>query len=162
MKWIEVSHRLIYPLQWSLFLSGSNGCEGSDGSGVVLQSDTRHMYVWENQRWNPLTGFTYRGLPTDRYTWSDASGRYQRTRESIRLPSRHWTWVGEGRVGNILWIKKKCQLLCLLRSNIGKGLTYFRAILYTCKLTLLILLERDTSFWHVVVIVIIYMYRTPP
>ncbi|KAK4307589.1 hypothetical protein Pmani_020655 [Petrolisthes manimaculis] len=74
---------------------GSNGCEGSDGSGVILQSDTRHMYVWENQRWNPVTGFTYRGLPTDRYTWSDVTGRYQRTRESIKLPSRHWTWTSE-------------------------------------------------------------------
>ncbi|XP_076056514.1 tectonin beta-propeller repeat-containing protein 1-like isoform X2 [Oratosquilla oratoria] len=61
--------------------------------GVHTMSDIRRMYVWENQRWNPLTGFTHRGLPTDRYTWSDQSGRQQRTKEAMRLPSRHWTWT---------------------------------------------------------------------
>ncbi|KAK7024228.1 Tectonin beta-propeller repeat-containing protein 1 [Halocaridina rubra] len=58
-------------------------------------SDVRHVYVWENQRWNPLTGFTYRGLPTDRYTWSDQTGRHHCTRESAKLPSRHWVWSSE-------------------------------------------------------------------
>ena len=30
--------------------------------------DTKYFYVYENQRWNPLTGFTDKGLlPTDRY-----------------------------------------------------------------------------------------------
>ena len=66
----------------------------SNEEGIFPQSDTRHMYVWENQRWNPVTGFTYRGLPTDRHTWSDQSGKHQRTKQSIKLPSRHWTWVG--------------------------------------------------------------------
>ena len=28
--------------------------------------DARYFYVYENQRWNPLTGFTSHGLPTDR------------------------------------------------------------------------------------------------
>lgn len=72
-------------------------CKGSSTSesGDRLLSDTRHMYVWENQRWNPVTGFTHRGLPTDRHTWSDQSGRHHRPKESIRLPSRHWSWTSE-------------------------------------------------------------------
>lgn len=56
-------------------------------------SDVRHMYVWENQRWNPVTGFTYRGLPTDRHTWSDQTGRHHRTKDMVKLPNRHWSWV---------------------------------------------------------------------
>lgn len=36
----------------------------SDQLGPV--EDSRYYYVYENQRWNPLTGFTAHGLPTDR------------------------------------------------------------------------------------------------
>ncbi|KAG0724913.1 Tectonin beta-propeller repeat-containing protein [Chionoecetes opilio] len=70
-------------------------CKGSSTSesGDHHLSDVRHMYVWENQRWNPVTGFTHRSLPTDRHTWSDQSGRHHRPKDSIRLPSRHWSWV---------------------------------------------------------------------
>ncbi|XP_068209881.1 tectonin beta-propeller repeat-containing protein [Palaemon carinicauda] len=67
----------------------------SNEAQVRIMSDVRHMYVWENQRWNPVTGFTYRGFPTDRYTWSDQTGRLHKTRESTKLPSRHWQWISE-------------------------------------------------------------------
>ncbi|XP_053646773.1 tectonin beta-propeller repeat-containing protein isoform X2 [Cherax quadricarinatus] len=67
----------------------------SNDAGVQIMSDVRHMYVWENQRWNPVTGFTYRGLPTDRHTWSDQTGRHQRAKESVKLQSRHWSWTSE-------------------------------------------------------------------
>ncbi|XP_042223768.1 tectonin beta-propeller repeat-containing protein 1-like isoform X2 [Homarus americanus] len=67
----------------------------SNDAGVQIMSDVRHVYVWENQRWNPVTGFTNRGLPTDRNTWSDQTGRIHRTRENAKLPSRHWSWTSE-------------------------------------------------------------------
>ena len=34
----------------------------------------RYFYIYENQRWNPLSGFSSSGLPTDRYMWSDRCG----------------------------------------------------------------------------------------
>jgi tectonin beta-propeller repeat-containing protein 1 len=55
--------------------------------------DTHNYFVYENQRWNPVTGYTSHGLPTDRYMWSDASGRHKRTRENTKLLSCHWQWV---------------------------------------------------------------------
>ena len=35
--------------------------------GIHPMEDARYFYVYENQRWNPLTGFTSHGLPTDRF-----------------------------------------------------------------------------------------------
>lgn len=55
--------------------------------------DTHNYYVYENQRWNPVTGYTAHGLPTDRYMWSDATGRHKCTREHTKLLSMHWHWV---------------------------------------------------------------------
>ena len=49
----------------------------------------------ENQRWNPLTGFTSKGLPTDRHCWSDRSGRTAMSKETVRLPSVHWQWSSD-------------------------------------------------------------------
>lgn len=57
--------------------------------------DTHNYYVYENQRWNPVTGYTAHGLPTDRYMWSDATGRLKCTREHTKLLSMHWHWVSE-------------------------------------------------------------------
>ena len=36
-------------------------------SGINAMEDTKYYYVYENQRWNPITGFTAHGLPTDRF-----------------------------------------------------------------------------------------------
>lgn len=55
--------------------------------------DIHNYYVYENQRWNPVTGYTAHGLPTDRYMWSDATGRHKCTREHTKLLSMHWHWV---------------------------------------------------------------------
>ncbi|KAK3915633.1 Tectonin beta-propeller repeat-containing protein [Frankliniella fusca] len=68
------------------------GLETSN-SGINPMSDTHAYYVYENQRWNPLTGYTTHMLPTDRHIWSDASGRHKRSKEGTRLPSMHWQWV---------------------------------------------------------------------
>uniref|UniRef100_G3TQG2 Tectonin beta-propeller repeat-containing protein 1 n=1 Tax=Loxodonta africana TaxID=9785 RepID=G3TQG2_LOXAF len=67
----------------------------SSTSNIYTQSDVKCVYVYENQRWNPVTGYTSRGLPTDRYMWSDASGLQERTKASTKPPSPQWTWVSD-------------------------------------------------------------------
>ncbi|XP_046681571.1 tectonin beta-propeller repeat-containing protein-like [Homalodisca vitripennis] len=64
-------------------------------AGVHPMTDTYSFYLYENQRWNPLSGFTTRGLPTDRPMWSDSTGRIKRSKETTRLLSMHWQWVGD-------------------------------------------------------------------
>ncbi|XP_033340443.1 tectonin beta-propeller repeat-containing peroxin 23 isoform X2 [Megalopta genalis] len=64
-------------------------------TGINSMVDTHNYYVYENQRWNPVTGYTSHGLPTDRYMWSDATGRQKRTREHTKLLSMHWRWVSD-------------------------------------------------------------------
>ena len=55
--------------------------------------DTHNYFVYENQRWNPVTGYTSHGLPTDRPMWSDITGQQKRTKEHTKLLSVHWQWV---------------------------------------------------------------------
>lgn len=38
----------------------------------------------------------HRGLPTDRYMWSDASGLHECTKAGTKPPSLQWTWVSSG------------------------------------------------------------------
>ncbi|XP_061160008.1 tectonin beta-propeller repeat-containing protein 1 isoform X1 [Syngnathus typhle] len=66
-----------------------------DAGGVHQQSDIRSMHVYENQRWNPMTGYTDRGLPTDRPMWSDESGLRECTKGNTQPPSPQWAWVSE-------------------------------------------------------------------
>ena len=61
--------------------------------GVNPISDDSTVYLYENQRWNPVHGFSSRGLPTDRSSWSDATGCIPNTKEQLSLTNRHWTWV---------------------------------------------------------------------
>lgn len=61
--------------------------------GIHSMTDTQTYCVYENQRWNPLSGYTSTGLPTDRYMWSDVTGKLKRTREHTKLLGRHWHWV---------------------------------------------------------------------
>ncbi|XP_063821755.1 tectonin beta-propeller repeat-containing protein [Ostrinia nubilalis] len=63
--------------------------------GINPMTDTQTYCVYENQRWNPLSGYTSTGLPTDRYMWSDITGKHKRTREHTKLLSRHWHWISE-------------------------------------------------------------------
>lgn len=67
------------------------GIGGNDG--IHAMTDTQTYCVYENQRWNPLSGYTSTGLPTDRFMWSDVTGKHKRTREHTKLLSRHWHWV---------------------------------------------------------------------
>uniref|UniRef100_A0A3B5A0T5 Tectonin beta-propeller repeat-containing protein 1 n=1 Tax=Stegastes partitus TaxID=144197 RepID=A0A3B5A0T5_9TELE len=67
----------------------------SSTDNIYTQTDVKSVYIYENQRWNPVTGYTNRGLPTDRYMWSDASGLHECTKTNTKPPSPHWTWVSE-------------------------------------------------------------------
>ncbi|KAL6102846.1 tecpr1 [Pungitius sinensis] len=59
------------------------------------QTDVRSVHVYENQRWNPMTGYTDKGLPTDRPMWSDEGGLKECTRGNTHPPSPLWSWVSE-------------------------------------------------------------------
>ncbi|XP_013376620.1 PREDICTED: tectonin beta-propeller repeat-containing protein 1 isoform X3 [Chinchilla lanigera] len=67
----------------------------SSTSNIYTQSDVKSICIYENQRWNPVTGYTSRGLPTDRYMWSDATGLQECTKASTKPPSLQWTWVSD-------------------------------------------------------------------
>ncbi|ELK17408.1 Tectonin beta-propeller repeat-containing protein 1 [Pteropus alecto] len=67
----------------------------SSTSNVHAQSDVKSICIYENQRWNPVTGYTSRGLPTDRYMWSDASGLQECTKAGTKPPSLQWAWVSD-------------------------------------------------------------------
>ncbi|XP_029953722.1 tectonin beta-propeller repeat-containing protein 1 [Salarias fasciatus] len=67
----------------------------SSTDNIFTQTDVKSVYIYENQRWNPVTGYTSRGLPTDRYMWSDASGLHECTKTSTKPPSPQWAWVSD-------------------------------------------------------------------
>ncbi|KAM6951559.1 tectonin beta-propeller repeat-containing protein 1 [Aplochiton taeniatus] len=67
----------------------------SDADDIYTQTDEKSVYIYENQRWNPVSGYSNRGLPTDRYMWSDASGLQECTKTNTKPPSPHWTWVSD-------------------------------------------------------------------
>ena len=74
---------------------GGGGQKASSSSNVHEMRDSKYFYIYENQRWNPLTGFSTTGLPTDRPMWSDRSGRHAASKEGVRLPGEGWTWSGD-------------------------------------------------------------------
>ncbi|XP_028844606.1 tectonin beta-propeller repeat-containing protein 1-like [Denticeps clupeoides] len=67
----------------------------SSTDNIFTQTDVKSVHIYENQRWNPVTGYTNRGLPTDRYMWSDATGLQECTKTNTKPPSPHWTWVSD-------------------------------------------------------------------
>ncbi|XP_047465062.1 tectonin beta-propeller repeat-containing protein 1 [Mugil cephalus] len=67
----------------------------SSTDNIYTQTDVKSVYIYENQRWNPVTGYTNRGLPTDRFMWSDASGLHECTKTNTKPPSPQWTWVSD-------------------------------------------------------------------
>uniref|UniRef100_A0A1A8I4P4 Tectonin beta-propeller repeat-containing protein 1 n=2 Tax=Nothobranchius kuhntae TaxID=321403 RepID=A0A1A8I4P4_NOTKU len=76
--------------------SGNFGREPSaEGPQLQQQTDVRSIHVYENQRWNPMTGYTDKGLPTDRPMWSDESGLKECTKGNTHPPSPQWSWVSE-------------------------------------------------------------------
>uniref|UniRef100_A0A8C3ARJ0 Tectonin beta-propeller repeat-containing protein 1 n=1 Tax=Cyclopterus lumpus TaxID=8103 RepID=A0A8C3ARJ0_CYCLU len=59
------------------------------------RTDVRSVHVYENQRWNPMTGYADKGLPTDRPMWSDESGLKECSKGNTHPPSPQWSWVSE-------------------------------------------------------------------
>uniref|UniRef100_A0A8C0KTQ3 Tectonin beta-propeller repeat-containing protein 1 n=1 Tax=Canis lupus dingo TaxID=286419 RepID=A0A8C0KTQ3_CANLU len=78
-----------------VYTGGYGGGLASSTSNIYTQSDVKCVYIYENQRWNPVTGYSSRGLPTDRYMWSDASGLQECTKAGTKPPSLQWTWVSD-------------------------------------------------------------------
>ncbi|XP_031562764.1 tectonin beta-propeller repeat-containing protein 1-like [Actinia tenebrosa] len=70
----------------------------SSSIGIHKQEDYDVHFIYENQRWNPVEGFSDRRLPSDRYVWSDKSGVYERTKEGFLLPSSQWQWMGNWQI----------------------------------------------------------------
>lgn len=69
------------------------GLFGASSHGIHPINDEGFVYLYENQRWNPVAGFSPRGLPTDRAPWSDVTGRQTYDKDTMSLPNKHWTWV---------------------------------------------------------------------
>ncbi|XP_061120681.1 tectonin beta-propeller repeat-containing protein 1 isoform X2 [Syngnathus typhle] len=80
---------------WGIGYDHTAWVNGGGTEHGYTQTDVKSVYIYENQRWNPVTGYTNRGLPTDRYMWSDASGLHERTKTSTKPPSPQWAWVSE-------------------------------------------------------------------
>lgn len=70
------------------------GLESSCGK-INTMTDSHNFYVYENQRWNPLSGYTTKGLPTDRHMWSDSTGKHKRSKEHTKLLSMHCEWISD-------------------------------------------------------------------
>ncbi|XP_056143993.1 tectonin beta-propeller repeat-containing protein 1 [Lampris incognitus] len=77
--------------------SGRYGQQPTPGgvTRVHTQTDVRSVHLYENQRWNPVTGYTDKGLPTDRPMWSDENGLKECTKGNTHPPSPQWSWVTE-------------------------------------------------------------------
>ncbi|XP_060517887.1 tectonin beta-propeller repeat-containing protein isoform X2 [Cylas formicarius] len=66
-----------------------------DSQTVHPMADSQDYRVYENQRWNPVAGYSASGLPTDRHMWSDASGKHKRPKDQVKLLSNHWQWISD-------------------------------------------------------------------
>ncbi|XP_038125125.1 tectonin beta-propeller repeat-containing protein 1 isoform X1 [Cyprinodon tularosa] len=90
---------LVWGIGWdgtAWVYSGSFGQHTSQVNHEMnLQTDVRSIHVYENQRWNPMTGYTDKGLPTDRPMWSDETGLMECTKGNTHPPSPQWSWVSE-------------------------------------------------------------------
>ncbi|XP_020793345.2 tectonin beta-propeller repeat-containing protein 1 [Boleophthalmus pectinirostris] len=84
-------------LVWGIGWDGTAWVYSLQGDSAEMhqQTDVRNVYVYENQRWNPMTGYTDKGLPTDRPMWSDESGLKECTKSTTHPPSPQWSWVSE-------------------------------------------------------------------
>ncbi|KAM7386786.1 hypothetical protein PAMA_009419 [Pampus argenteus] len=91
---------LVWGIGWdntAWVYSGRYGEPPIPGDEVRMhrQIDVRSVHVYENQRWNPMTGYSDKGLPTDRPMWSDESGLKECTKSNTHPPSPLWSWVSD-------------------------------------------------------------------
>lgn len=73
----------------------ANSIKMSKEDQKEVVTDDQECYIYENQRWNPLSGFGPNGLPTDRSPWSDETGTITLEKDKLRLPSSKLNWVGD-------------------------------------------------------------------
>eukprot|EP00111_Clytia_hemisphaerica_P015840 TCONS_00046790-protein len=59
-----------------------------------MESQESHV-IYENQRWNPVEGFTARLLPSDRWEWSDVTGQMNCQKDSYVLPTSKCRWTDQ-------------------------------------------------------------------
>ena len=89
---IGYDHQLwVYTGGWGGFLKGLE----MSSTGINNMTDTSNYYIYENQRWNPISGFSTASLPTDRHLWSDITGKHKRSKEYNKLLSMHWQFVSD-------------------------------------------------------------------
>lgn len=81
---------------WAYLLNSRK--TASRWTGQEMVCDEKIFYTYENQRWNPISGFTAHGLPTDRQSWTDETGRINLEKDDVKLPSCKWTWVTDWEV----------------------------------------------------------------
>ncbi|XP_035472130.2 tectonin beta-propeller repeat-containing protein 1 isoform X3 [Scophthalmus maximus] len=86
---------LVWGIGWDGTAWVYSGPTPGDAVQTHQQTDVRSVHVYENQRWNPMTGYTDKGLPTDRPMWSDESGLKECTKGNTHPPSPQWSWVSE-------------------------------------------------------------------
>uniref|UniRef100_A0A4W6DWS0 Tectonin beta-propeller repeat-containing protein 1 n=1 Tax=Lates calcarifer TaxID=8187 RepID=A0A4W6DWS0_LATCA len=86
---------LVWGIGWDGTAWVYSGRYGQQPTPGKPQTDVRSVHVYENQRWNPMTGYTDKGLPTDRPMWSDESGLKECTKGNTHPPSPQWSWVSE-------------------------------------------------------------------
>lgn len=58
--------------------------------------------TFENERWNPMNGFTDQLLPTDRAHWSSMDGTRERRQDMVDLPSMAWAWDDDWHIDQVL------------------------------------------------------------
>ncbi|XP_071797114.1 tectonin beta-propeller repeat-containing protein 1-like isoform X1 [Asterias amurensis] len=72
------------------------GC--SSGNGIGTQTDHKYVCIYENQRWNPILGFSDRAFPINETGWTDEAGKIECSKEAVNPPTRHWQWITEWRI----------------------------------------------------------------
>ncbi|MED6287339.1 hypothetical protein CHARACLAT_015403 [Characodon lateralis] len=71
-------------------------------------------HTFENQRWNPVDGFSDRLLLSDRWQWSDITGLQHQPLDSFQLPSSNWEWEGDWYVDENLEGEPTEKEVCVL------------------------------------------------
>ena len=57
---------------------------------------------YENERWNPLSGFGDKLLPTDRAHFSDITGTQEREKDEVTVPGLAWAWDDDWHIETLL------------------------------------------------------------
>lgn len=65
----------------------------SSTSGIFEQTDTKKMYLFENQRWSPISGFSHKHA-----MWMTDTGKTEESKDSVTPPSAQWQWTSEWQI----------------------------------------------------------------